>query len=85
MILGSAEGAKYGNLAPKQQWFAEPKAFRAFSAKRFRLVPPGPMAQAFTFRAFGAETQSFTACSGPVDVAEVFALSAKGAECRSLG
>jgi hypothetical protein len=29
---------------------------RAFSAKRFQLVPPGPMAQAVTFRAFGAET-----------------------------
>jgi hypothetical protein len=29
----------------------------------FQLVPPGPMAQAFTFRAFGAETQSFHTAS----------------------
>ena len=36
-----------------------PTTFRAFSAKEdFQLVPPGPMAQAFTFRAFGAETRS---------------------------
>ncbi len=31
--------------------------FRAFSAKELQRVPPGPMAQAFTFRAFGAETR----------------------------
>jgi outer membrane protein insertion porin family len=28
--------------------------FRAFSAKELQWVPPGPIAQAFTFRAFGA-------------------------------
>ena len=37
-----------------------PTTFRAFSAKEdFQPVPPGPMAQAFTFRAFGAGEQSF--------------------------
>jgi hypothetical protein len=38
----------------------EPATFRAFSPKKiFNSSPPGPMAQASTFRAFGAETQSF--------------------------
>jgi hypothetical protein len=36
-----------------------PTSFRAFSATKLQLVPPGPMAQAITFRAVGAETQSF--------------------------
>jgi hypothetical protein len=40
---------------------AQPSAsFRAFSAKEFQPFPPGPMAQAFTFRAFGAETAGDT-------------------------
>ena len=26
----------------------------------FRMIPPGPTAQAFTFRAFGAETLEFS-------------------------
>ena len=32
-------------------------SFRAFSAKEAYLLSPGPMAQASTFRAFGAETR----------------------------
>jgi hypothetical protein len=32
-------------------------SFRAFSAWELQPVLPGPMAQAFTFRAFGAETR----------------------------
>src|SRR6267143_320512 len=36
-----------------------PTTFRAFNAKEdFQVIPPGPMAQAFTFRAFGAENSS---------------------------
>ena len=36
-----------------------PTTFRGFSAKEdFQVIPPGPMAQAFTFRAFGAENSS---------------------------
>jgi hypothetical protein len=38
-----------------------PRSFRAFSAKRLRLVLPGPMAQAITFRAVGAENQDLRA------------------------
>jgi len=34
-----------------------PTLFRAFSAKKVLLVSPGPMAQAITFRAFGAESR----------------------------
>ena len=37
------------------------QSFRAFSAKKFLSVLPGPMAQAFAFRAFGAESRSFHA------------------------
>jgi hypothetical protein len=36
-----------------------PVSFRAFSAKKVQPVPPGPMAQAITFRALGAESRSF--------------------------
>jgi hypothetical protein len=36
-----------------------PRLFRAFSAKSLHLISPGPMAQVFTFRAFGAGKQSF--------------------------
>jgi hypothetical protein len=51
----------------------EPATFRAFSAtKIFQLVPPGPMAQAFTFRAFGAETQSFRTVAIAPDARVVF-------------
>jgi hypothetical protein len=34
-------------------------SFRTFSAGKLRHVPPGPLAQAITFRALGAETCSF--------------------------
>jgi hypothetical protein len=40
-----------------------PRSFRAFSTKSFPLISPGPMAQAFTFRAFGAAKQSFDTSS----------------------
>ena len=40
-----------------------PKSFRAFSAKKPQLVPPGPMAQAIRFRAFGAGSPSFDTAS----------------------
>jgi hypothetical protein len=33
--------------------------FALSALRRFSNGPPGPMAQAFTFRAFGAETRSF--------------------------
>jgi hypothetical protein len=33
----------------------DPNQFRAFSAMTSESVVPGPMAQAITFRAFGAE------------------------------
>jgi hypothetical protein len=55
---------------------AFPTSFRAFSATKLQLVPPGPMAQGgvpsraarlgcetITFRAVGAETQSFHTAS----------------------
>jgi len=32
--------------------------FRAFSASKNHSIPPGALPQAFTFRAFGAKTQS---------------------------
>ena len=57
--MGSAEGAKW-NVATEKMVIALPSAsFRAFSAKEFQPIPPGPMAQAFTFRAFGAGIRSF--------------------------
>jgi hypothetical protein len=37
--------------------------FRAFSAWILQLPQPGPMAQAVTFRAFGAGTPSFDTAS----------------------
>ena len=38
------------------------RPFRAFSAKSLLvMIPPGPVAQAVTFRAFGAKTRSFVA------------------------
>ena len=37
--------------------------FRAFSAWILQLPQPGPMAQAITFRAFGAATPSFDTAS----------------------
>jgi len=59
MNFGSAEGAKY-EVATKNIVIALPStSFRAFSAKELQPVPPGPMAQAFTFRAVGAEARSF--------------------------
>jgi hypothetical protein len=36
-----------------------PTTFRVFSAEKLFSWPPGPVAQAFTFRAFGAETRHF--------------------------
>jgi hypothetical protein len=36
-----------------------PTTFRAFSAGNLQLILPGPMAQAITFRAFGAERVEF--------------------------
>jgi NifU-like protein involved in Fe-S cluster formation len=38
--------------------------FRTFSARTLQLVPPGPMAQAITFRAFGAERGRLTIFAG---------------------
>src|SRR5688572_24299598 len=50
--------------ARHSKWCSNSKAFpssifRAFSARTFHCPFPGPMAQAMTFRAFGAENQSF--------------------------
>jgi len=59
MNLG-AEGAKY-EVATEDIVIVLPStSFRAFSAKELQPLPPGPMAQAFTFRAFGAEPIVFT-------------------------
>ena len=59
MIQAIAEGAKYrrgGNIIAAR--FLQ-VSFRAFSAKEFRPgFCPGPLAQAVTFRAFGALTRS---------------------------
>ena len=37
-----------------------PLSFRAFSAGNPKRTPPGPLAQAVTFRAFGAENPEFS-------------------------
>jgi hypothetical protein len=47
--LGSAESAKYGVV----------QQFRAFSARTLDEFHPGPLAQAITFRAVGAQSRSF--------------------------
>jgi hypothetical protein len=58
MNFGSAK-ARNRKCRPKIVMIVLRPSFRAFSAKELQPLPPGPMAQAFTFRAFGAETRSF--------------------------
>ena len=54
MNLKSAEGAKMSNYLDQLRYCAMSNGFRAFSAKITLASLPGPLAQAFTFRAFGA-------------------------------
>src|SRR6266436_9832296 len=50
-------------------------SFRAFSARNLSQTPPGPMAQAVTFRAFGAENPEFSHSLGSGWVPTLYAMN----------
>jgi hypothetical protein len=52
------EALKARNPIADQTGIALAISFRAFSAKTFQLILPGPSAEAITFRAFATESQS---------------------------
>ena len=56
----SAEGAQYLTPSENIEDFVVPLSFRAFSALNLNRTPPGPTAQAVTFRAFGAGEAMFS-------------------------
>ncbi len=52
--MGSAEGAKWNIATEKDADCAAFSITPRLQRERVKLIPPGPMAQAFTSRAFGA-------------------------------